>query len=534
MALFDSIINIFKEIMNIFKNIQTIIYNFLNYIIPLIYKFFIKLVDRLFNGDKFKMHISIFLIIFLLIYYYLIYVYKLFNLQNHKFSHILTLSVLTISITIYYLLIHRNQYKEDYSITEYYSKTENKLFIKTEKNEYKFDETNLKNTLFIPIINALKYFFSYILLFLIPFFVLIFIFYLLQNFKNSFYILQFILALTIFITTLSIIANLFNINNNDNNICLDLLKNEKNEKNENVLMKIFNIFNLIICIIKNFIFFIPCLLIIFIDKLKDDIKITHPTIFILLLLEILLVTLVFFIPALYKFVLQLNGNNLLKGEGPFYLNDYKIIGTYQQLFGQYDNNKTNNITQYNFNIPFTDKRYNLETIFNGGPYKAKLGDYSYSITFYLYLNPQPPNTSYAYNKETTLFNYSDKPRILYNGKTNQLIIKSKKSSNEGDQNDTIFISNSDEYNNFNLKHQKWLYFIINYNNNIIDIFIDGKLVASKKHIPDFYGNEKISIGDEEHKLNNNGIHGGIKDIYYFSEPQQPNNIEFLYNLTKNN
>ena len=84
----------------------------------------------------------------------------------------------------------------------------------------------------------------------------------------------------------------------------------------------------------------------------------------------------------------------------------------------------------------------------------------------------------------------------------------------------------------NLKYQKWLNFIINYDNNIIDIFIDGKLVASKKHIPDFHENEKISIGDIKNKLDKNGIHGGIKDIYYFSQPKQLNNIEFLYNLTK--
>tara|TARA_Y100000816_G_scaffold46521_1_gene29252 strand:- start:775 stop:2388 length:1614 start_codon:yes stop_codon:yes gene_type:complete len=537
MSIINNIKEIFNELSNLFKNLFNIIIISLNYISPIINKFFIKLVDTFFNGDRFKMYISIFFIIFLLFYYYIIYVYKLFNLQENKFSYILSITVLGISLTTYFLLIHRNQYKKDYSI-DFYNKESNKLYrieqdSKTNKNEYKFDMKNLKTTLFMPILKSIKYFFMYILLFLIPFIVLIFIFYLLQNFKNSFTILQFILGLTIFLTTLAIIAKLFNVDNKSSDLCLELISNKEKDE-DGFLNNFFNKIKILICLIKNFIFFVPCLLILFIDKLKEDIKLTHSTIFILLILEILLVTMVFLIPMFYKFLIQLNGNNLLGGQGPFYLNEYKVIGTYQELYGEKNDNTKNDPSIYNFNLPFTNEKYNLKTIFNGGPYKTKLGDYSYSISFYLYLNPQPENTSIAYNKETTLFNYSDKPRILYNGKTKQLIIRSKTNKSENDQSDTIFISDSNKYNNYNLKYQKWLFFIINYDKNVIDIFIDGKLVASKQNIPDFYNNEKISIGDPDNKINKDGIHGGIKDIYYFSQPQQPNNIEFLYNLTKNN
>ena len=529
MSIFENIQKIFDELTKIFQNLLTIIVRFLEHIIPIIKNFFIKLLDTLFNGDKFKMNISIIFVVFLLAYYYIIYDYNLFNLKDNKFSYILSLSILTISLTIYYFLFHRNQYKKDYAISsEIYSKTKNKLYNeikKDEKLDYEFDKTNIQNTLLVPILNVLKYFFSYVFILLIPVIVLAIIFYILQNFQNSFNILNNILGLTIFITTLAIIAKLFNFNNDSKDSC-----GIENLKESNSIL---NTLTLIICIIKNFIFFIPCLLVIFIDKFRNDLKLTHPTLFILLLLEILLVSMVFFIPMLYKFIIQLNGNDLLGGEGPYYLNEYKVIGTYQELYGQYNDNKKNDTSYYNLKLPFSDEKYNLQTIFNGGPSRLKLGDYSYSISFYLYLNPQPNNTSIAYNEETTLFNYSNKPIILYNGKTNQLIIRSKTLRNENDQVDTIFKTNDPKFNNFNLKYQKWLNFIINYDNSIIDIFIDGKLVASKKHIPDFHGNEKISIGDIKNKLNKNGIHGGIKDIYYFSQPQQVNNIEFLYNLTKN-
>lgn len=533
MILFEFISTLINELVIIFKSIFEIIKNFFKNIIPIIKKNLIKIIDNLFNGDWFKIYISILLIFFLACYYYIIYVYNLFNLNNNKFSYILSIIILTISLTIYYLLIHRNQYKENYD-TDYYNKESNKIYEINDKNYYNFNIKKIQKTLFNPILNSLKYLFSYILIFLIPIFILVFIFYILQNFKNSFIILQIILNLIIFIIILAIIAKLLKLDNSSEDICNTFEKTKKDDANYNFLSIFFNKITLFICIIKNFIFFIPCLLIIYIEKLKEDLKLTHSTIFILLLLEILLITSIFFIPILYTFILKFNGNDLLQNQGPYYLNEYKVIGTYQELYGQYNNNKNNDTSYHNFTLPFSDEKYNFKTIFNGGPYKTKIGDYSYSISFYLYLNPQPENTSISYNQETTLFNYSDKPRILYNGKTKQIIIKSKALHNENDQSDIIFISDSKKYNNYNLKYQKWLHFIINYDKNIIDIFIDGKLITSKKHVPDFHGNEKISIGDIKNKINKNGIHGGIKDIYYFSQPQQPNNIEFLYNLTKNN
>tara|TARA_A100001015_G_C14913498_1_gene681425 strand:+ start:151 stop:1287 length:1137 start_codon:yes stop_codon:yes gene_type:complete len=375
--------SIFENIKKIFENISDLISKFLVYIIPIINNFFIELVDTLFNGDNFKMNISIILVVFLLLYYYIIYVYNLFNIQETKFSYILSISVLGISLTIYYLLIHRNQYKKDDSIDPTsYSKDKNKLYKIKESEKgnknYDFNMENIKSTLLIPILNSLKYFFSYILIFLVPLLVLILIFYILQNFQNSFTLLKYIFGLTIFITTLAIIAKILGFDNqNNNNFCSK--DNLENNPNKDFLSNILNKLKILICIIKNFIFFIPCLLIILIDKLKEDIKLTHSTIFILLLLEIALITMVFFIPMLYKFIIQLNGNDLLGGKGPFYLNEYKVIGTYQELYGQYNDNKKNDSTYYNFNIPFSDEKYNLETIFNGGPHKTKLGDYSYSI-----------------------------------------------------------------------------------------------------------------------------------------------------------
>jgi hypothetical protein len=137
------------------------------------------------------------------------------------------------------------------------------------------------------------------------------------------------------------------------------------------------------------------------------------------------------------------------------------------------------------------------------------------------LNPQPKNTSLAYNKETELFNYGNKPVIMYDGNTRTFSIKSKTQMSEGAQLDTI-------YKTQDIKYQKWIYIVVNYGNNVVDVFMDGKLVGSMKNVPPYFADDKVTIGDD------NGIHGSIKDIYYFEKQRPTNDVEFMYDLVKNN
>jgi hypothetical protein len=83
------------------------------------------------------------------------------------------------------------------------------------------------------------------------------------------------------------------------------------------------------------------------------------------------------------------------------------------------------------------------------------------------------------------------------------------------------------YEGKNIKHQKWVFFVINYDNNNIDIFIDGKLVGSKKDVTPYFKGDKVTIGENE------GIHGSIKEISYYDSIKTPQTIELLYNLSGN-
>jgi hypothetical protein len=325
-------------------------------------------------------------------------------------------------------------------------------------------------------------------------------------------------------------------------------------------------------------------LIILVDEINKDIKLTPSSVYLLFFILLILITLIFVLPLLFTYLAKQNKNDVLAGEGPFYLNQKKTLGKYQNL----DKNITNNVIIPNFNNnssveskplenkPLENKFNNILSLFDtnsenisnenssnedvvrneyyktntsiadntkgydfklfkndvNGQYNigAKYNNlsktygkfpynYTYSISFYIYINPQPTNTSIAYTKDTELFNYGFKPVVYYNGKSRKIIIKSRTINNKSDQLDTI-------YEMTNVKHQKWLYFVINYENNNIDVFIEGKLVGSKNNITPYFVGDKVTIGEQD------GIYGSIKEIFYYDKIKTPDSIQFLHNLTK--
>ena len=477
------------------------------------------------------------------LFYYLNDKQNIFKIKNTKYEIFMWLFLLAFSIYTFLFFVHKRSHNGD--------------------NSLKLDSTFL---------NMFKYVGLLFLVILLP---LLAISYLLQLHKtdNSFFnITQSILGITIIIIVLAIIAKLFSIKPSNTKECS--LQDEDRIK-------------YLMCLFKNIIFFIPCLLVILADEINKDIKLTPSSVYLLFFILIILITLLFVLPSFFSYLAKHNKNNLLAGEGPFYLNEKKTLGKYQNLdknissniaipkfrtftledkpldtnlnnilsnfrtnftanssigennltenssnedvvSNEYYNTKNNisdNTKGYNFKL-FKDDlngQYNIGTKFydptkshNTFPYK-----YTYSISFYIYINTQPTNTSFAYTKDTELFNYGFKPVIYYNGNSRKIIIKSRTISNKTDQLDTI-------YETTQVKHQKWLYFVINYENNVIDVFIDGKLVGSKDNITPYFVGDSVTIGEDD------GIHGSIKEIFYFDKIKTPDSIQFLHSLTKNN
>ena len=125
--------------------------------------------------------------------------------------------------------------------------------------------------------------------------------------------------------------------------------------------------------------------------------------------------------------------------------------------------------------------------------------YDYSLSFWLNIDSQPPNTSEEYIKYTTLINFGKKPLIEYNGMEDKLRIKML----NGRTTDLVFKTNK-------ILYQKWNHFVINYKDGILDIFINNKLVSTNKNVLPYLRSDSIELGKA------NGIHGGIKDVYFYN------------------
>jgi hypothetical protein len=546
--------------------------------------------DIIINGIKFNktgqetvhyyykyINIALIILVFGLVYY-LNNQFDLFGIKNTKYEILASLLIFSIAIFYFLFMVFRNNNNKNIFKNDRLN-PDNESIVKTLSSDgYFAKDYNITSTIFKQTyITPLGYLFMYIVILFVSLISILallhYILYLQRN-TNLFSITQTVIGLTILIVILAILAVLFSIKSTSK---------DETCKNDNPDTSYF-MYNYI-CILKKTIFFIPCLLVLAIDEINKDIKLTPNSIYLLLFILLLLITLLFLLPYLFKYVRTLNKSSLLQGSGPYYLNEMKVLGIYQNLNKNVDStidipivkkddsistsyiknpidallknlnlNKNENsifktfdsslqidaeeskeITKqtqenisdtkgYNFKLMKNDYNgiYNIKTSFYDPP-KSKDAfpyNYSYSISFYIYINPQPTNTSVAYSKDTEIFNYAYKPVIYYNGKSQSIIIRSRTLNNKGDQLDTI-------YETKDIKFQKWIFFVINYDNNNIDIFIDGKLVGSKQNVTPFFKGDKVTIGEKE------GIHGSIKEITYYSSIVSPLTIELLYNLTNN-
>ena len=240
-------------------------------------------------------------------------------------------------------------------------------------------------------------------------------------------------------------------------------------------------------LLEKIVFYIPCLLINFTDYVKEQNKITTSTVWILFACEILFIGLYYLLPIVFNYFTTKDATILLTD--PVYLNNKHTLGNFENL------HKRNTEIKKDGENPFS---------------------YKYSISGWYYINPQPPNTSPAYNKYTPIFNYGKKPLIEYNGSLNKIRIQTD-------------IGNNDmriAYETEKIQYQKWTNFVINYDGSDMDVFINGELVGTQENVAPFMKYENVIAGTTE------GIHGGICNIKYHTRPLTKKMIKNSYNLLK--
>ena len=263
--------------------------------------------------------------------------------------------------------------------------------------------------------------------------------------------------------------------------------------------------NAIVNLILNILFYIPC----YFSGLFDSIgKIATGNYsgeagnLLMLVVVIILIIIYFSMPSVFNMVNKQGGQQLVNR--PVNTNRSYALGTYAILNGS---------EQY---------------------------DYQYAISFWVFVHAAGANMNSNYNKYTSLLNFGGKPNILYNGKTNTLMVTMK---TEGDKplydkdkdekNQLYKLTDVDEngntilYTNSDFMLQKWNNIIINYDGGILDIFLNGELVKSNIGVVPYYKLDNLTIGE------NGGIEGGICNVVYFRTPLTTNNVYYLYNMVKN-
>jgi hypothetical protein len=239
-------------------------------------------------------------------------------------------------------------------------------------------------------------------------------------------------------------------------------------------------------LLYHFIFYLPCLfndLIEYISNLDEGSNPTPKYVYYILGFEFLFVLGYFLIPKLVRMFYNKDGNQLLRE--PKYLKTRYSHGTYEELNGKIE-----------------------ETIdFN----------YNYGISSWIYLHNQSGSNNSKTNEFVSILNYGSKPDILYNQELNELQIRVKTGIN------TI----NTIYKTRKLPLQKWNNIFINYNSGLLDIFINGNLVATHKNDIPYMSLDSLTSGTDQ------GISGGICNIVYYKEPVSKEKIKWLYDTYKN-
>lgn len=255
-------------------------------------------------------------------------------------------------------------------------------------------------------------------------------------------------------------------------------------------------------IISNLLFYLPCLLIQVIEWIKKEINNTTPTMGILFIIEIIIILAYFYLPTILKKVTESSGIEIID-------NPTKLDEQIELIGGD------------RFKIPKDpDELSGMNT-------KDK-PRYNYSISLWTYINTNIHNGD-AKNNNLNIFSYDGKPNLKF---------RINEDNEDGEESHFIVeVTNADKTDEItqlkiNLPLQKWHNFVFNYNDNAVDVFVNGELhktyTFSENNRPTYdIVTDNLLIGDDS------GLSGAICNAVYYTTPLTNSEIVNKYNLLQN-
>lgn len=276
--------------------------------------------------------------------------------------------------------------------------------------------------------------------------------------------------------------------------------------------------------------YIPCLILDKVVKAYADMKFTSRTTYMILLIEALLIGGYFGLPELLSRLR--NRNSILILDKPVYTNYKTDTMTHDEL--------TKRISQTEHSQLLNDLEYLAEEGLQKAHVRVKnemklKHNYHFAISSYIYVDAQGANQSETATRYATLWNYGEKPIIEYNVKKQIFRIRTRVNDSIKtiyETGDTFYILDGKKVNLSKHKVeraldgktvelfplQKWNHLIVNYNGGTMDVWLNGKLVATTHGVVSFEKHNRIIIGQDD------GILGGVKEVRYYPYTLSPNDI----------
>ena len=241
------------------------------------------------------------------------------------------------------------------------------------------------------------------------------------------------------------------------------------------------------------ILYIPCMFSDFIAGVKTEYGLTSSVTFILLGLEAVFITLYVLLPKILELSIQ-SKDGVTVIEKPLFL-DVETSPTFID-------DRLTSLARYN----------DLGQTISRLDYDKNTMNINYAFSMWVFLNQQNKQNSESLN----VFSYSDSYPQVYVTTRCQVT---------GNDIYIIKLYALDTGYEFKSPNQKWNNFIFNYNDNKIDLFVNGNLEkTTSRSTTNIQSNSKIKIGAD------NGLYGAICNVRYFKTPLSKNTIVNSYNF----
>jgi len=271
-------------------------------------------------------------------------------------------------------------------------------------------------------------------------------------------------------------------------------------------------------LMANLLFFLPCLMLDFVDTVKEQFGLTTRPIIILLAVELVFILAGHVLPSAVANAINHTGVQIVSA--PISMTNNTKVSTYE--------------------IKFVDARSIVESMptsppdGTAEPIQVLLQNYNYGVSAWFYIHPQPPSTNSDYSADASLnvLNFgSFGPNIAYSPKSNALQIKMDGGKASSDSSSIPPITD--------IPLQTWNNVVVNSDKGAIDIFVNNKLVYTGNHVtvPDTTA-KYASIGggssssSSSSESNNDGIQGEICNVVLNRAPFTKNEIAWLYKTNK--